>query len=72
MAGDFSHIRAALLKPRFSRLPDIALEFGPDRLRAEWLALRAAALPEVDRAAKPVERCLHHIEEGLALAARGN
>jgi hypothetical protein len=71
-ADDAVHIRAALLRPRFSRLLDIALEFGLERVRAEWAALRDAGLPEAAAAAKPVERILRHIEEGFQFAARGH
>lgn len=66
-ADDSVYIRAALLRPRFSRLLEIALEFGLERVRAEWKTL--AGLPEALSAAKPVERILGHIEEGFRLAA---
>ena len=35
-APDSAYIRAALLRPRFGRLLDIALEFGVEQLRREW------------------------------------
>src|SRR5437016_3847106 len=38
-ADDGVHIHAALLRPRFDRLLDIAVEFGLDRLRLEWSTL---------------------------------
>jgi len=66
-ANDPVHIRAALLKPRFSRLLAIALEFGAKRLRDEWAQLQGG---EVVRARDPVERILNNIEKGFALAAR--
>ncbi len=66
-ADDSVYIRAALLRPRFSRLLDIAREFGLERMRSEWSVL--ADLPEAEAASKPVERILHHIEEGFRLAA---
>ena len=69
-ADDSVYIRAALLRPRFSRLLEIALEFGLERLYAEWKAL--TGLPEAISAAKPVERILRHIEEGFRLAAPGH
>lgn len=69
-ADDAVYIRAALLRPRFSRLLDIALEFGLDRMRSEWRTL--ADLPDAVAAAKPVERILRHIEEGFRLAASGH
>jgi hypothetical protein len=71
-ADDAVYIRAALLRPRFSRLLDIALEFGVERVRAEWAALHDAGLPEAATAAKPVERILRHIEEGFRRAACGH
>ena len=72
MANDGVHIRAALLKPRFERLLDIAVEFGVDRLRAEWKALETDDQVEISRARPSVERILDHIEKGFALAARRN
>ena len=71
-ADDSVHIRAALLKPRFGRLLEIALEFGAERLRDEWTQLQADDTGEVARARGPVERILNHIEKGFALAARRN
>lgn len=71
-ADDAVHIRAALLRPRFSRLLDITLEFGLERVHAEWAALCNAGLSEAATASKPVERILRHIEEGFRLAARGH
>jgi hypothetical protein len=68
-AGDSAHIRAALLRPRFGQLLDIALEFGLERLRAEWVVLEREGTPAAERARRPVERILHHIEEGFARAA---
>ena len=71
-ADDSVHIRAALVRPRFSRLLDIALEFGLDRLRREWAELQTDEIREVARAREPVERILAHIEKGFALAAASN
>ena len=68
-AGDAAHIRAALLRPRFSQLLDIAVEFGLERVREEWTTLQAEHAPEFDRARLPVERILCHIAEGFANAA---
>jgi len=68
-ADDATHIRAALLQPRFGQLLDIALAFGIARLRNEWAALRDEGTPESRRARQPVERILRHIEEGFARAA---
>ena len=68
-AGDTAHIRAALLRPRFGLLLDIALEFGLDRLRAEWAVLDREGTAAAERARRLVERILSHIEEGFACAA---
>lgn len=68
-ANDAVHIRAALLRPRFRQLLDIALEFGLDRLRREWAELESDTTPEVVRARRSVPRILAHLEEGFALAA---
>ena len=71
-ADDGTYIRAALLRPRFDRLLDIALEFGTQRLRREWAELQTDRTREVERAREPVERILKHIEKGFSLAASGN
>lgn len=71
-ADDSTHIRAALVRPRFGRLLDIAVEFGIGRLRHEWAELQADASREVLRARQPVERILNNIEKGFALAAARN
>ena len=65
-ADDSIRIRAALLRPRFHRLLDIATEFGLDRLQSEWSALLAGADDPVDRARDSVERILRNIEKGFA------
>ena len=71
-ADDSVYIRAALLKPRFSRLLDIAVEFGLERVSHEWAELRRDDSREVARAREPVERILTHIEQGFTLAATRN
>jgi len=71
-ADDTAFICAALLRPRFTRLLDIAVEFGHERLREEWNLLRAEATPEAERAEASVERILQNIEKGFARAAAGN
>lgn len=71
-ADDSAHIRAALVRPRFSQLLSIVGEFGLERVREEWQALAADATPEVQKARPIVERILANIEEGRRLAARGN
>ncbi len=63
------HIRAALVRPRFQQLLDIAVEFGIQRVRQEWAFLEAEPTREVERARAPVGRTLRHIEEGFARAA---
>ena len=68
-ATDSVHIRAALLRPRFGQLLDIALAFGLERLRQEWSALEVEDMREVKRARQPVERILRHIQEGFTRAA---
>src|ERR1700730_4730489 len=45
-AGDDVRIRAALMKPRFPVLLDIAVTFGLERLEQEWAILRGG--PETD------------------------
>ena len=64
-AEDSAYIRAALLRPRFSQLLDIAVEFGLKRVRQEWEILQAERTPEIARAHRIVERILRHIEEGF-------
>jgi len=68
-AGDSVQIRAALLRPRFGLLLDIALEYGVERLRAEWAVLDEEGTVAAKRARRPVERILRHIEEGFSRAA---
>lgn len=68
-ASDSVFICAALLRPRFTRLLDIAAEFGLERLRHEWELLRAEDTPEARRAAESVKRILNNLEKGFALAA---
>ena len=71
-AGDSVRIRVALLRPRFSRLLDIALEFGLERLQQEWEYLNGEPTREVERASDIVERILANIEKGFATAAAGH
>jgi hypothetical protein len=71
-AGDSVHIQAALLRPRFSRLLDIAVQFGVERVRREWAAVNHADNREAARARAAVERILGHIEQGFSLAASRN
>jgi hypothetical protein len=71
-ADDSVHIRAALVRPRFSQLLEIVLEFGLERVRAEWDFLRSEPTHEVERARSAVERILNNIQEGFRIAAAGN
>lgn len=68
-APDSVLIRAALLRPRFQTLLDVAMEFSLERLQQEWELLKTD--PEVNtRSAQPiVERCLRNIEQGWHHAA---
>lgn len=71
-ADDSVYIHAALLKPRFICLLDIALEFGFERLNREWFELQGDESWEIARARESVERILGHIEQGFAIAAARN
>jgi hypothetical protein len=71
-ANDATHIRVALLRPRFSLLLEIALEFGLERVHREWLELQKDGTREVLRAREPVERILSNIEKGFSLATARN
>jgi hypothetical protein len=71
-ASDTTHIRAALLRPRYGQLLAIALEFGLERLRQEWVELQSDDSLDIARARPSVERILTHIEKGFALAAARN
>ena len=66
------YIRSALLRPRFGRLLQIALEFGIERVRAEWNELLEDSRSETERARDSVERILNNIEKGFALASARN
>jgi hypothetical protein len=59
-------IRTALLAPRFHTILDACLEFGADRVRAEWRILKGEGAPEARRAAPDADRILRHIQEGFA------
>lgn len=64
-AEDSVRIRAALLRPRFGQLLDIAMRFGTPRLRREWQVLVEDKTPEVRRAGASVERILRNLEAGF-------
>ena len=71
-ADDSVHIRAALVRPRFSQLIEIVLEFGLERVRSEWEILEGEATHEVERARPIVDRIFNNIQEGFRIAAAGN
>jgi hypothetical protein len=71
-AEDAVWIRAGLLKPRFTRLLAIAVEFGLDRLCEEWAILKKEGTPEALRAHRPVERILSNIQKGFSSALEKN
>lgn len=71
-ASDQVYIRAALLKPRFDELLDIALEFGLDRVRQEWEELRLDDTHVVHRARPLVDRILGNIGKGFEIASTRN
>jgi hypothetical protein len=71
-ADDAVRIRAALLRPRFERLLDIALEFGLPRVQQEWMALLEDSGADVRRVRHSVERMLANIEKGFSSAFSRN
>lgn len=71
-AEDSVWIRAALLRPRFRWLLDIAIEFGLERLQREWALLQTDRTREAERARSSVERILQNIETGFHRAAARN
>lgn len=71
-ADDSVHLQAALLRPRFSQLLDLAVEFGVARLRCEWAGLQSGDTRDTARARESVERILDHIERGFTIAAARN
>ena len=67
-ASDAVHIRAAMCRPRFECLVEIADRFGFERLREEWQILTADGSVDAMRAARIVERILGNIERGFCHA----
>jgi hypothetical protein len=63
-ATDDVRIRAALMKPNFPVLLDIAAEFGPDRLEKEWGILRADPETDTRRVEQVVSQILANIRRG--------
>ncbi|HMC27264.1 MAG TPA: hypothetical protein VKM56_05650 [Verrucomicrobiae bacterium] len=68
-AEDAVYIRAALLRPRFGQLLEIASQFGFERVQSEWRYLLGDPTPEVERARPAVERILKNIATGFASAS---
>jgi hypothetical protein len=65
-ADDSAHISAELLRPHFTTLLAVAIEFGLDRLKEQWEQLLSTGEPaKVQRARPLVERILHNIEQGF-------
>ena len=71
-ADDAVFLRAALVRPRFGRLLDVALEFGLDRVQYEWEELQQDKSPQVERARPIVERILANIATGFLKADSGD
>jgi len=71
-ADDSTRIRAALLKPYFTQLLEIAVAFGLDRLKEEWRILELEGTAQATRAKPAVRRILRNIERGRELAASGD
>jgi len=57
------------MRPRFSLLLSIAVEFDLDRLRSEWAELVQDPLLNTARVRGPVERILANIQKGFERAA---
>lgn len=68
-ASDDVLMRRALVESRFQMLLDAAVEFGIDKLPAEWEYLKAEGSSETMKASTTTERILKHIHEGYRLAA---
>lgn len=64
-APDAAYIRAALLRPRFLQLLDVASEVGLARLRKEWSLLEKEDSPEARRCAATTRRILKNMAEGI-------
>jgi hypothetical protein len=72
-ADDSAYICAALLKPLFDIILDICIEFGLERIDAEWQTLLQDGEPaKVNRAKPLVERILRNIKIGFEDASRRN
>jgi hypothetical protein len=67
-AGDGVRIRAALMRPMFSTLLDIAVHFGLERLEHEWSVLLTDAETDTERVEPTVSRILKNIRRGYEQA----
>ena len=67
-AGDDVRIRAALMRPLFPVLLDIAVRFGLERLEREWAILRNDPETDTRRAEPSVLRILANIRRGYEQA----
>jgi hypothetical protein len=63
-ADDAAHIRAALMRPFFPVLLDIAAHFGLDRLKHEWVVLCADPDTDTQRVEPIVSRILANLQRG--------
>ena len=72
-ASDSAYICAALLKPHFDIILDVCVEFGLERVEAEWQTLLShGETAKVNRARPLTERILDHIRMGFEDATRKN
>ncbi len=62
-------IRAALTRPLFSRILDLTVAFGLERIKQEWAYLMEEPSEDCLRAQPIVERIFQNIEKGIAIAA---
>lgn len=67
-ASDAVRIRAALMRPLFPVLLDIAARFGIERLEKEWAALRADSSCDTQRIQLMVLTILTNIRRGYEQA----
>jgi hypothetical protein len=67
-AGDAVRIRAALMRPFFPVLLDIASHFGPERLEQEWSILCEDSETDTQRVEPAVSRILTNIRRGYEQA----
>ena len=63
-APDEAYIRAALIRPRFLVLLEMAATVGRDKIQREWSILEREGSDEAKRAAKYVRRILKNMADG--------